>query len=51
MLEDSGLSALQTPIVTNNSNTSQSLIEETVSSTLLGSTLPKSGLHATYKGV
>lgn len=51
MLEDSGLSALQTPIVTNNSNASQSVFQETVSSSSLGATLPTSGLHATYKGV
>ena len=51
ILEDSSSSTLQTPIVTNNSNTSQSMLQETISSSSLGATLPTSGLHAIYKGV
>ena len=51
MLESSGLGALQTPIVSNTSSSSQSSTNETMSGSSLGNTIPKSGPWATFLGM
>ena len=51
MLESSGLNALQTPIVSNTSSSSQSSTNETMSGSSLGNTIPKSGPWATFLGM
>lgn len=49
MLESSGMGALTTPIVTSNSDSSSSVINETISGPSLGSTLPTSGTWSIFK--
>ena len=51
MLESSGMGALQTPIVSNTSSSSQSSTNETMSGSSLGNTIPKSGPWATFLGM
>ena len=51
MLESSGLSALQTPIVSNTSSSSQSSTNETMSGSSLGNTIPQSGPWAIFLGM
>lgn len=51
MLESSGLSALQTPIISNTNSSSQLSTSETMSGSSLGNTIPQSGTWATFLGM